>query len=76
MTAPASRLVLNCHSANVIFDQVSIWSEAHAEDTVTLQGALDTRKRDVTVELVCATYKGKAESGSPIAIDVENIEVQ
>jgi hypothetical protein len=63
------------HDASVVIDRVDIWASAFWEGCVYLQGTLAT-KRDETIELICSTYKGSAESGSLIAFDVENIEVQ
>jgi hypothetical protein len=63
------------HDANVVIDRVDIWANARSEGCVYLQGTLTT-KRDETIELICSTYKGMAQSGSLIAFDVDNIEVQ
>ena len=63
------------HDANVVIDRLDIGVGEYWVGCIYLQGTLAT-ERDETIELICSTYKGSAQSGSLIAFDVDDIETQ
>jgi hypothetical protein len=59
------------HDANVIIDNISLWSHGSTRHCLAVQGTLKSRRPE-TVVLACNTFSGYVESGSLIAFKVDD----
>ena len=60
------------HDANVVIDNVSLYSKRETRHCLAVQATLKSRRRE-TVVLACNTYDGNAEFGSLIAFKVDDV---